>query len=245
MLSTDKYSNNHHLSTNISNFAHDSRQHRSVSPNNVSLVSRNIIKNPMSKNIIKPNVKKILYSNIMSNFKEDIVKKYTIIYYSKTNSQEKITSRKISNPKRVLLNKSNSVKPKNNLLPVKKSDLNITRDKKDASFLSSTVHSPGYSKGRKIGNGMVKHNQKKNLSTKPNRSRDIMKNNRDISKIKMLNDITVSDHEKTFTDRRNSRTPTNMQNRNTKNSKTPRGKNNYFFNIKTHNDNNISKLEYI
>jgi len=181
----------------------------------------------------------------MSNFKEDIVKKYTNIDYSKTNSQEKITSRKISNPKRVLLNKSNSVKPKNNLLPVKKSDLNITRDKKEASFLSSTVHTSGYSKGKKVANGMVKNYQKKNLSTKSNHSRDIMKNNRDNSKIKMLHDITVSDHDKTITDRRNSRTPTNLYNRNVLNSKTPRGKNSNFLNIKTHKDNNISKLEYI
>lgn len=75
MLNTEKYTYNHHLSTNISNIAQDSHQHRSVSPNNFSLISKSIIKSSVNKNLIKPNVKKILYSNIMSNFKEDIVNK--------------------------------------------------------------------------------------------------------------------------------------------------------------------------
>ena len=169
---------------------------------------------------------------------------------SKTNSQERIKDhKKLLKINKVVLNKSNSVKPinsrKTNLIPVNKSNLNSTREKiKETSFLSATFHSPGYSKGKKQMSGIVRHIQKKTLSTKSNLSRDTSKNNRNGSKLKMLNDITVSDHDKTFTDRPNSRTPKPIYGKSLTNSKTPRIKNSNVLNLKNHIDNNSSKLEY-
>lgn len=75
MLTSEQYINYNHLSGNASGFAHEIRPQYSVSPNNLSVISKNLIKHSVNKNINKSNVKKILYSNIMSNFKEDIVKK--------------------------------------------------------------------------------------------------------------------------------------------------------------------------
>ena len=128
---------------------------------------------------------------------------------------------------KIVFNKSKSVRlsDKQQTTKLVKNNLNTTRDSnKECSFISSKLNSPGYSRGRNQVITMLKPIQKKTLSNVSNVSRDTSKKfgDRSTSKSRYLNDITVSDNDKTITDRTWQRTPKPPNNIGLKNSKTPK-----------------------
>lgn len=145
--------------------------------------------------------------------------------------------RKSPNVAKPLMNKSNSVKPngprKNPSRDIsnQRGNLNTTRDRiKDTSY---SAHSPGYSKSKSPNFPKPKPVVGRFPPKMANLSRDGSKarNQKSISKSKMLSDLSVSDHDKTI-DRMSTRTPKTFQTKSLRSSKTPKTKNNLITGLK-------------